>query len=391
MIKSSRHSRTIYPFIVALVLILLPLTENVASAATYYVATTGSDSNPGTEALPLRTIAFAYGKTNPGDTVIVKPGTYTEYKPGYGILLDRSGTAAAPITLKSQIKWQAVLDGQNLTDHVHILLVEGQYHIIEGFDIKNGYKDGIQIWRSNNQIKENHIHHNGNQGDPNSNFGHDGVFSSAETYGNSYVGNYIHHNGRISINSNLDHGLYLCGDDELVVNNIVTHNSAFGLHLAGYDTQRNLKAYNNVFAFNGRSGAILWMSFSGVYIKNNIFYKNAIYGIDSWDAHGTGVVFDNNLFYGNPSGTIRTNNGGSDFSYTMGLSLNGNPLFANEASDFSVKPGSPAIDTGLTLTEVATDIDGLTRPLGSAFDIGAYEFRDGDTTPPAPPKGLKAK
>jgi hypothetical protein len=357
------------------------------------VATTGSDTNPGTDSQPFRTIAFAYGKTNPGDTVIVKPGTYTEYKPGYGILLDRSGTAAAPITIKSQIKWQAVLDGQNAAGHEALIWIEssGNYNVIDGFEMKNAVHEGIAVWGSYNQIKNNHIHHNGNQGDPNSSFGHDGVFSDGSTRGNVYIGNYIHHNGRIQYNSNLDHGLYLCGDDELVVNNIVTHNSAFGLHLAGYDTQNNLKAYNNVFAFNGRSGAVLWLSFSGVYIKNNIFYKNAVYGIDSWDAHGTGVVFDNNLFYGNPYGTIRTNNGGSDFSYTMGLSRNGDPLFVNETSDFSVKSVSPAIDAGLTLPEVATDIDGLTRPLGSAYDIGAYEFRDGDTIPPAPPKGLKPK
>ena len=42
------------------------------------VATTGSDSNPGTAALPLRTIAAAVSKTPSGGTIVVRNGVYHE-------------------------------------------------------------------------------------------------------------------------------------------------------------------------------------------------------------------------------------------------------------------------------------------------------------------------
>jgi hypothetical protein len=41
-------------------------------------------------------------------------------------------------------------------------------------------------------------------------------------------------------------------------------------------------------------------------------------------------------------------------------------------------PGSPAIDAGDNTACPATDQRGVTRPLGAACDIGAYEFGDAD-------------
>jgi hypothetical protein len=51
------------------------------------------------------------------------------------------------------------------------------------------------------------------------------------------------------------------------------------------------------------------------------------------------------------------------------------PMFVNaNAGDFHLKAGSPAVNVGVTLAEVAADIDGVVRPQGNAYDIGAYEF-----------------
>lgn len=51
-----------------------------------------------------------------------------------------------------------------------------------------------------------------------------------------------------------------------------------------------------------------------------------------------------------------------------------NPLFVNPgANNYQLQAGSPAIDTGRTIAVVPTDILGVFRPQGSAYDIGAYE------------------
>jgi hypothetical protein len=51
-------------------------------------------------------------------------------------------------------------------------------------------------------------------------------------------------------------------------------------------------------------------------------------------------------------------------------------LFVQPASDiFDLVAGSRAIDAGLNLApDVVTDIDGVPRPQGSAYDIGCFEM-----------------
>lgn len=49
-----------------------------ASGATYYVATTGNDSNPGTIGSPWLTVAHSFTVAGHGDTVLIRAGTYRE-------------------------------------------------------------------------------------------------------------------------------------------------------------------------------------------------------------------------------------------------------------------------------------------------------------------------
>jgi hypothetical protein len=53
-------------------------TGSSSVAATYYVATTGSDSNTGAENAPWRTIGASLSKLRPGETLYVRGGTYAE-------------------------------------------------------------------------------------------------------------------------------------------------------------------------------------------------------------------------------------------------------------------------------------------------------------------------
>ncbi len=59
--------------------------------------------------------------------------------------------------------------------------------------------------------------------------------------------------------------------------------------------------------------------------------------------------------------------------------------FVNSASDnYHLASGSPAIDKGVTIAEVTTDRDGLSRPAGDAYDIGAYESEGGSASTDSP-------
>jgi uncharacterized protein (TIGR03437 family) len=55
--------------------------------------------------------------------------------------------------------------------------------------------------------------------------------------------------------------------------------------------------------------------------------------------------------------------------------ITGDPMFVNAAGgDFHLQATSPAVDQG-TATDLAIDFDGLLRPQGTAFDLGAFEYK----------------
>ena len=75
-------------------------------AATYFVSVDGKDSSPGTEARPFRTIQKAADIMVPGDTCIIRGGTYREtVRPA------RSGQAGKPIRFVAARNETVVLDG----------------------------------------------------------------------------------------------------------------------------------------------------------------------------------------------------------------------------------------------------------------------------------------
>ena len=46
--------------------------------------------------------------------------------------------------------------------------------------------------------------------------------------------------------------------------------------------------------------------------------------------------------------------------------------------DYRLAAGSPAIDGGVTISAVSTDRNGVARPVGAAYDVGAYEWQPPD-------------
>ena len=66
------------------------------------------------------------------------------------------------------------------------------------------------------------------------------------------------------------------------------------------------------------------------------------------------------------------------------------PIFVSSPLDLHITASSPAKDTGTTIAGFSTDKDGVVRPQGSAWDIGAYEVVTGGPPPPATTATLTA-
>ena len=126
------------------------LGTSTAQAATYYVATTGNDSNPGTLSQPFRTMRQGVSVLRPGDTTYVRVGTYFEsFDTNYFTF--PSGTSwTSAVTL-------AVYPGETVTMNgtFNFGAVPNQYIIIDGLiiDAINGGSDGVSINQGSHHIR----------------------------------------------------------------------------------------------------------------------------------------------------------------------------------------------------------------------------------------------
>lgn len=118
-------------------------------------------------------------------------------------------------------------------------------------------------------------------------------------------------------------------------------------------------------------GSLLWNNAGNasksLRLRNNIIYASTVSPYCD-DLVCGGVTGSNNIFYGN---------GAPPANHNLTDSLDVNPRLTSlslSSPDFHLQPGSPAIGAGVTIAGLATDFDGIPRPQGSAFDIGAYQY-----------------
>lgn len=93
------------------------------STKSYYVATTGSDSNAGTLAAPWRTLQKAADTVPTGSTVYLRGGTYGPFE------MRRSGTASAPIRFTRYGTETAVVDGKKAVAYTIKILGASHIHV----------------------------------------------------------------------------------------------------------------------------------------------------------------------------------------------------------------------------------------------------------------------
>src|SRR5215831_3154870 len=93
MVKNSRKLNQLVIFLVSASFFFIFIGAFTVQAATYYVATTGNDLNPGTSASPWRNPQKCTASpVVAGDTCTVADGTYTDVE-GNGIVVYASGSS----------------------------------------------------------------------------------------------------------------------------------------------------------------------------------------------------------------------------------------------------------------------------------------------------------
>jgi parallel beta-helix repeat protein len=105
---------------------VLVMSAPALTGATFIVSTQSpraSDSNPGTQGKPLKTISAAASKVHAGDTVIIHGGEYRET-----VIVKASGTKQAPITFEA---------------------AKGETPVIKGSEVvRNWVRESTNIWKA---------------------------------------------------------------------------------------------------------------------------------------------------------------------------------------------------------------------------------------------------
>jgi len=421
-------------FFAALVMIM----AGAAYGTTYYVATNGNDSWPGTSAQPWATLQHAVETIAAGDTILVKPGTYA------GCRIENSGASGSPKTLAVQTSNTVVLNVPGaINRHGRILEVENydvavNYWAIDGFEVNGVNKtyggiDSRSTFDKQNShitIRNCHVHDTTPTG-----------ISSGHTHYALLENNVSHSNG--------EHGTYTNNSSDYGVErfNVVYSNTSCGMHHNGDKSMKGdgIMSYwlveKNVAYLNPSGSAFNFDGMSDSKIFNNLAYNNqgsgvSLYGIDSSEGSSRDLVYNNTIVMPSngrwamnitknkkltPVGNKLKNNilynastsKGSVLIYASGVSgfesdynvvvdrfsINGGKniislatwrtygydahslistpadLFVDPGnSNYHLKSTSPAINAGTTLADVTDDMDGVSRPQLGAYDIGCYEY-----------------
>ena len=255
---------------------------NLASGAVYYVSTSGSDSNAGTQAAPWRTIQHAATSVSAGDTVNIRAGVYNE-----AVTPTVSGSAAAgSVTFQSYPGETAIIDGTGLS------VANGQsglfnisdvnYITVSGLEIRNFTSNsdadvpiGIYVTGADNyiQLLSNHVHNITTTAPANANNCASDALGIA-VYGSeapasidnlTLSGNEVDHNQTgcsetVTLNGNVE--------NFTVTGNLIHDNNNIGIDAIGFEGTSPQTAYDQA-----RNGLI-----SGNTVYNITSYGNPDYG-----------------------------------------------------------------------------------------------------------------
>jgi hypothetical protein len=219
------------------------------SNSSFYVSTTGADSNLGTETAPWRTIQHAAETARAGSTVNVRGGIYEEL-----VSIKASGNASDGfITFRSYPGETAVLDAGHFapSERQGVLTIQDKSYVrIEGFEIRNFRTAehrlvplGISVMGAGSLIEllKNNVHHI-EQTFP----GRDAPGSGGNGFGIAVYGTDARNPiSELVIDGNEVHHLKTGSSESLVVNgnvtnfrithNVVHDNNNIGIDVIGFE------------------------------------------------------------------------------------------------------------------------------------------------------------
>ena len=235
------------------------------SGKSFYVAPTGSDSNPGTSAAPWLTIQHAASTVPAGSTVYVAAGTYNE-----SINVTVSGTSSAPITFTGESG--AIVSGTGLTPSTS--QTQGLWNIGSatpaGVDVSNITIQGFTI--------ENYTTSNANACPA-------GIWISGASNGIQILNNTITNITTTSEKEGNAFGISAYGTETTAINGLViSGNTVYGLKTGNSET---VNVDGNVTNFT---------------ITNNTIHDNDNIGIDAIGGEGVGPSGSDYARYGEISG-----------------------------------------------------------------------------------------
>ena len=253
--------------------------SGTASAATYYVATNGNDTFNGSSLAPWRTLQHAVETIAPGDTILVRSGSYA------GCRIRNSGTTSALKTLARDVGASVVVNTPGpQNSHTSLIEIENGSGsevtdwIVDGLEVASSPHHGIDIRITNRiTIRNCYVHNSAPSGTGTGIFL---AFSSHPTIENNESA------------FNTEHGIYdsNSADYPTIRGNRSHHNYGGGIHMNG-DYSSKCPCGTTV-----RDGII-----SFAVVENNVLYENgAPNGGSAINADGVDdSVFRNNLLYSN--------------------------------------------------------------------------------------------
>jgi Right handed beta helix region len=291
-------------FLVLLLLCVSPAFGQ--SNSSFYVSTAGSDSNPGTQTAPWRTVQHAADTARAGSTVNVRGGVYEEL-----VSIKASGNATdGYITLRSYPGETAVLDAEHFTPSGRsaVLTIQNQSYVrIEGFEIRNFHTAehrltplGISVIGSGSHIEllKNNVHHIEQTFD-----GRDAPGHGANGFGIAVYGTDA--NTPISelvIDGNEVHHLQTGSSESLVVNgnvtnfrithNIVHDNNNIGIDVIGFERTAPDPAVDQA-----RDGVVSGNLVYNITSRGNPAYRNDESSDGIYVDGGTRILIEQNIMH----------------------------------------------------------------------------------------------